>query len=1059
MRAQPFSAILSLLLLVTVPAVPVSAQSNLASLRGTVADATGAVIPGATITLTEPGTGSLVRTVVSDTLGNYEMPDLRPGTYRLQVELEGFKTFVSENVLLESGQTRRLDARLEVGGAQEEVTVVAGAQVLTTDTGEISGRFNAEQYQKSAFVDVFPSPFAMFSTQPGVQGSGWGVVVAGQPREQMVEAMDGVHSRRQGNTNNTNFMEEVSVNIVNAPADSSRVTSYNMVSKRGQNELRGMANYEHFNSALNAKPFFESDEVPFLLHEWQLELGGPILRNKTFFYGSWAAQRVPKGSFNLADVPSLRMRDGDFSEVGEPIIDPLTGAPFPDNQIPSERFSSVARAAQELYIPLPNRGDEGALSNNFEWVHPYHWDYFKGDWPFVRIDHNVTENNTLTGRWMKGRWPYVLVTDLPDFFWSRLRNQQRAVLSDTHVFSAAAVHTIRFGYNHDFIEDGREFEGQVPINGADAVAAIGLQGVNADGHSTAGFPELNITGFSELSTITGGVKSDDKDFTFEESLTWTTGRHVWKFGWEYLTFEGFSGVVPNYGSFTFNGQITGHAYADFLLGIPFQSERVLHPLVNRRQTSKELGMYVQDSFKLSANLTLDYGLRWDYFPAARYKDGLMYNWDKATGAVIVPPDALDAVSPQYPDTIEVRGGDVIAEPDTRNLRPRASMAYRLNERTVIRGGYGAFTERLDYFVGAQGGGPFEIAEDYQNIVQAGDAPLVSFPNPFPGLEFASVSQSVSSYPLRTDNGAIHQFNVSVERELMPRVGVRLSYIGSRSAGLNYSLNINKPEPSATPFTTDRRPWPQLVDVDEIRSDGSARYDAFQAQVQKRSGAFTFNAHYTWARDQADYLNDENPSDITGHWYNAAATRRHYGMVNTTWELPVGRGRRFLSDTSPLLDRLVGGWTVSTVSYFGGGTFFSPSFDGADPSNTGTSGGIPDRVGPGNLPGDQRTPTRWFNPDDFAVPPDGRFGNAGVNILEGDGLHVHHVSLSKETRLAGGMSLTFGVTASNIFNQAHFGNPASNISAATAGNISEVMSDFQAERAGRRMITVKGVLRF
>ncbi|MPY89446.1 MAG: hypothetical protein GEU99_16155 [Luteitalea sp.] len=1060
MRPGPFNAIPLVLAVVSLCAGPVLAQSGLASLRGTVRDATGAVIPGATLTLSEPATDTLVRTVVSDDVGSYEMPDLRPGTYRLQVELQGFKTFVSENVLLESGQTRRVDAALDVGDAREEVTVVAGAQVLTTDTGQISGRFNAEEYQKSAFVDVFPSPFAMFSTQPGVQGSGWGVVVAGQPRSQMVEAMDGVHSRAQGQTNNTNFMEEVSVDIVNAPADSSRVTSYNMVSKRGQNEFRGMAYYEHFNSALNAKPFFETEEVPFKLHEWQLELGGPVFRNKTFFYGSWAAQRIPEGSFNLATVPTPQMHDGDFSEVGTPIMDPLTGTPFPNNRIPAERLSSVALAAQENFIPLPNRGGEGALANNFEWVHPFHWDYTKGDWPFVRIDHNLSDSNTLYGRWMTRRTPYVLVTNLPKFFWTRLRDHQRVVLSDTHVFSPAVVNTVRVGYSRDFIEDGEEQHGEVAINGADAVATLGLQGVNPDGFSAAGFPAMDITGFSNLSTVTGGIKSDNDELTFEQSLTWTTGRHVWNFGVQYLTYEDFEGVVPNYGSFTFNGEITGHPYADFLLGIPFESSRVPHPLVNRRQTSKEIGLYVRDSFKVNANLTLDYGLRWDYFPAARYEDGLMYNWDKATGAVIVPSDALDAVSALYPDTIEVRGGDVIAEPETGNLRPRASVAYRINERTVIRGGYGAFTERIGEFRGAQGGGPFEIDETFQNVIQPGDAPLFAFPNPFPGLAFASVpSQSVSSYPLQTDNGTIHQFNVSVERELVSRVGLRLSYIGSRSVGLNYSLNINKPEPSTTPFTTDRRPSPQFVNIDEVRSDGSARYDAFQVQVQKRGGPFTFNAHYTWARDQADYLNEENPNDVTGHWANAAATRRHYAMVNTSWELPFGRGRRILSDASPLVDRLVGGWAISTVSYFGSGTFFTPSFSGSDPSNTGTFGGIPDRIGSGNLPADQREPTRWFNPDDFAVPPNGRFGNAGVNILEGDGLHVHHVSLAKETRFAGDMSLTFALTASNIFDQVHFSNPASNISTATVGTISGVMSDFQPERAGRRMVTLKGIVRF
>jgi hypothetical protein len=1037
----------------------VFAQSGLAVLRGTVTDPSRAVIPGATITLSEPATGVVVRTVVSDEFGNFEIPDVRPGTYNLQAELAGFKTFVSTAILLESGQTRRLDVPLQLGGTAEEVTVVGGAEVITSDSGAISGRFTAEEYQKSAFVDVFPSPFAMFSTQPGVQGSGWGVVVAGQPRSQMVESMDGSHSRQQGQTNNTNFMDEVSVSIVNAPPESSRVTSYNMVSKRGQNDLRGMAEYEHFSSALNAKPYFENPEVPFLQREWQIELGGPIIPNKTFFYGSWAAHRIPKGSFNLATVPTPAMRQGDFSAIAAPILDPNTGLPFPGNRIPPQRMNAVSLRAQNLYVPEPNRGGPGALSNNFEWVHPYHWDYYAGDWPFVRVDHNVTRNNTLYARWMQRRTPYVLVTNLPQFYWTRLRDHRRFVVSDTHVFSASLVNTVSFGYNHDFIVDGRESDGQQPLNGADAVAALGLLGVNAPGFSDAGFPTMNVTGFAGLSTTAGGVKDDNHEFTFDESLTWTTGRHVWKFGFQYLSYRDFTGIVPDYGTFSFNGRITGHPYADFLLGIPFTSSRVT-PLVNRRQTSGELGIYAQDSFKVGPNLTVDYGVRWDYFQEGRFEDGLMYNWDPVTGAVIVPSAALGQVSPLYPDTIEVRAGEVFAKPDRGNVRPRASAAYRLGERMVLRGGYGSFSERLDTFEGAQGGGPFQLSETYQNIVRPGEPPLFAFPDPFPGLAFAQVpSQSVSFYPQRTNNGTIHQFNVSLEREILNRVGVRVSYIGSRSTGLNYTVNINKPEPSDIRFTAARRPYPQFVNVTETRSDGRARYDAFQAQVRRRAGQFTFNAHYTLARDEADYLYRENPYDVTGHWFNNPATRHHYAVVSTVWTLPIGREQRFLSNASPFVNQFVGGWSISSISYFGTGTWFSPSFSGADPSNTGTFGGVPDRIGPGNLPDGEQSPDRWFNPDDFALPPTGRFGNAGLNFLEGDGLHVHHVSLTKETRLAGDVRFTFSITASNVFDQVHFNNPAANISTASAGRISGVMSDFQPERAGRRMVTLKGIVRF
>jgi hypothetical protein len=1042
----------------------VAAQSSLAVLRGTVTDPSGALIPGVTIALTEPATGVTVRTVASDATGNYEIPDLKPGAYRLDAEIQGFKKFVSENVLLETGQIRRVNIPLELGTTTESVTVVAGSQVITTDSGNISGRFNKDQYEKSPFVDVYPSPFAMFSTQPGVQGAGWGVVVAGQPRSQMLEAMDGAHARAQGQTNNTNFMDEVSINIVNAPAESSRVVSYNMVSKRGQNELHGMAYYEHFDSALNAKTFFEREETPFLQHEWQLELGGPIVPAKTFFYGSWAAQRLPKGSFNLATAPTASMRQGDFSQLAQTIVDPLTGVPFPGNRIPRDRMSAVSLSAQDLYIPLPNRGDATTLSRNLEWVHPYHWDYFQADWPFVRIDHNLTKNNSLYARWMQRRTPYVLVTNLPQFFWTRMRDHRRMALEDTHVVSSSVVNTVRFSYSTDFIEDGRETDGQQPINGPEAVAAIGLQGVNPRGHNTAGFPAINITGFSSLSTVIGGVKSDDYDMTFEESLTWMTGRHVWKLGAQYLKYEGFSGVVPNYGTFSFNGRFTGHPYADFLLGIPFTSSRV-DPLVNRRRTGAEIGFYAQDSIKISPKLTVDYGLRWDYFPSPRFEDGLMYNWDRTAGAVIVPREAIDDISPLYPANIAIREGDVIATADKGNFRPRVSFAYRLNDKSVVRGGYGAFSERLDYFAFAQGGGPFQIAETYQNIVRPGEAPLFTFPNPFPpSLALARVpSQSVDTYPAQTDNGTIHQFNMSLEREIAG-LGLRVSYIGSRSNGLNYGVNMNKPEPSPVAFTPERRPSPQFVNTVETRSDGREKYDAFQMQARRRAGLVTFDAHYTWARNLANHLNRENPYDVTSRWYNTGATgglptRRHYGVVSTQWTIPVGRGMKYLADTSPVVDRILGGWSIYTVSYFGSGTFFTPSFAGFDPSNTGTFGGIPDRIGAGNLSAGERTPDRWFNPGDFAVPPPGRFGDAGVNILEGMGLNVHHLTLNKDTRLAGRTRFVFTATASNVFNRAHFENPNANISTASAGQISAVMSDFQAERAGRRQVTLKAAMKF
>ncbi|MGH9162947.1 MAG: hypothetical protein ACRD2X_23540 [Vicinamibacteraceae bacterium] len=591
----------------------------------------------------------------------------------------------------------------------------------------------------------------------------------------------------------------------------------------------------------------------------------------------------------------------------------------------------------------------------------------------------------------------------------------------------------------------------VPVDGADAVAALGLQGVNRLGLGGSGFPQMAINGLSSLSLSSGGVKSDDHDYSVEESLTWQAGRHVIKVGGELRTFETLAGEVPHYGSFTFNGAFTGNAYADFLLGLPFRSSRE-DPLVNRTRTAGEVGLFVMDTFKVGPRLTLDYGLRWDYFQSPEFEDRLMFNWDPESGAVVVPPEARDRLSPLFPATIPLVAGDVVPDPDGGNIRPRLAFAYRVADDLVVRGGYGAFTERIDYFSRVQGGGPFQIAETYENIVQPGEPPLFAFPNPFPnGLGSASVpSQSVTGYPMETDNGTIHQFNLSVEKEIAG-MGLRASYIGSRGRGLNYSLNINKPEPSTTPFTAARRPYPEFVSTTVFRSDGSSTYDALQIQAQRRAGPATFDAHWTLSSSLNNFLNTENPDDVLRHWSRDSDVRRHHAVITSTWRLPS------FSTHGALLRSLAGDWTIATVSYLASGRYFSPSFSESDPSNTNTIGGLPDRVGDGNLPADERTPDRWFDPNAFAVPEPGRYGNSGVNVLEGQGLNVHHLSLAKKVRLSSGMTFTYTVAISNLFNHPHFLPARDDISTPGAGELFETVEVHAPEKSSHRTIAMK--LRF
>ena len=1052
------------------------AQSDRSTIRGTVTDPTGAIVPRVEITATEVSTNTLARKVMTDDSGNYEIADLRPGNYRLKADAAGFKSFVAENMLLESAQVRRVDIVFQVGSTSESVTVEAGAAVITTETGMLSGSITAQNIKDSPHVNPFPSVYAMLSTVPGVQGAGWQVRIAGQPSDQTSQGFDGIENDRYGgNTNNVSFYEEVQVATANNTADNARVSSFNMTSKHGSNQYHAMAYYKHFNSGLNARNFFEPRKTPFIQHEWQGEVSGPIIKDRTFFYASWMAQRMPLGTFKNATVASLPMRRGDFSQfnlASQIIQDPLTPAdaqgnrtPFPGQIIPASRFSAVSQKTQDTYLPEPNLGNPNVYAaNNYGFIHPFHYDFYSGDWPFIRLDHNVTSKNTLYVRWLRGLFPYILDRNLPKFTWTRLRDQRQIAVSDTHVFSPSMVNSFRLGISTNLIRDGDEKEGVKPLEGSDAVKTIGLQGVNRGNYTAQGFPSMNITGIQSLSTVAGGIVGDDNDWSIENSLTWNKGKHVLKVGGEVRRFGAFSGTIAegNYGIFAFNGTMTRSSigYADFLLGIPQSSTR-LDPFTNRLRTNKEWGIFFTDTFKITQRLTLDYGVRYDYYALPTFSDGLMFNWDKATNTVNVTPEAVSKIHPLYPKNIKIGNGPVIPVPDKKNIRPRLSAAYRLSERTVFRGGYGTFSQRLGYFDRVLTGGPFQISENYQNTVASGGGALFQFPNPFPtSLASAGIpSQSITGFPIQTDNGTIHQYNFSVEHQ-WNSIGLRSSYIGSRAVGWNYNIGINKPQPSLIPFTQSRRPFPEFIGVTEARNDGQTKYDSIQLQASKKMGDFQFNAHWTLANSMANFLVTENPYAVTNRWSRQAGDRRHYAVVTTTWRMPVGRGRKHLINIPRAADFLVGGWTVGTISYMASGFFYSPSYSGSDPSNTNTIGGLPDRIADGNLGSGDRNYSRWFDASAFKVPEPGRFGNSGANILVGQPIYAHHVSLAKRFPITERFSATFTSMISDIFNTPHFNEPTANISVpATVGRFTSIVSDFNPEKHNGRRIALQLRLEF
>src|SRR6266566_2152564 len=839
-----------------------SGQLTLSTVRGAATDPTGAVVAKAAISLTNIETNAK-REVLTGETGDFEIPDLQRGTYRLTATASGFKTFIADQIILEGSQIRRINVTLEVGGVGTEVTVVAGAAVIQTDTAKIQTDVNTSKHFDNPWVggmatldpSLFITTAPMVSQTNGVWSSQW----AGHSSTQVQEGQDGhTNDNAVNQLNDILDAQEITVVTVNNTAEFARVGYMNLVTKSGTNEFHGQAAYWNQNSALGARQFFDDSKTKVLIHTASASAAGPAIKNKLFFYASGNILYIPSKQFYLRDVPTNQMRNGDFSQLlaqKTPIVikDPLNGQPFPNNIIPASRISAVSQAVNQTYLPAPNRGGPDSLASNYGFTFPFPQDYHLRKDFTQRIDYQISSKNRLMGRVIEDWGLYVLPTNYPAFSWTRVRFNIHTVVEDTHIFSPTLVNTARVGFYKEKYTDGDPLYGVTPFKGDQAVKQIGIQGVNPKGYSAEGFPRMDIAGYLSLYTQPGGVRQNDHDWGYADTVTWSRGRHVFKFGGEYKPQSRFNGSIPEgtYGSFSFNGSLANYAYADFLLGLPFTSTR-LDPLTNRNTLDSELGLFAQDSFKVNNRLTLDLGLRWDRFGSPRFEDGLMLNWDPKTGNVIIPKGKESSVSALYPKNINIVTGDVQMSPSDRNFVPRIGVAYRVTDKLVIRGGYGIFNETLGRYARLQGTGPFQISETYQNVITDGQ-PLLAFPNPFPSsLASARVpSQTITGYPIDASNGKIHQYNLTIEQQFKD-IGFRLSYVGSHDYGMNYGIGINKPAPSLIPFTTDRRPYPQFTSASFYRSNGEGKFNAVTVEVMRRVGQLTFDSHWTLASSYSNY---------------------------------------------------------------------------------------------------------------------------------------------------------------------------------------------------------------
>jgi len=838
-------------------------------------------------------------------------------------------------------------------------------------------------------------------------------------------------------------MGEMTFNVANNKAEFGEVTNVTVITKSGGNQLHGRLFLQNSNTAYNARPFFAVTRAQNNSNDFGGSISGPIKQNKTFFFGAFEGfrQRVPA---NLApNVPTVRMRQGDFGELrGVTVRNPLAGnQPFPNNVIPASLHNPASLKWQAQFFPTPNFGAPDLTVSNYRGSFPQQ---VRQDQFDARVDHYISQKNTAYIRYSYKRLkPRMIDSGVPPElagYRINVRSGHLIALSDTWTLRPNVINEFKVGFSRSFNPREGELSGQKIIDD------LGIQGLPRESESVRNVPSVSITNFVSIFQVSKQAPAENS-FQAVNQVSWIKGQHTIKAGGEYRPQQYNDYIHPSFGTYGFTNRFTGYSYSDFLMGIPNSTSRTY---VRPPQSARfwNLSGFIQDDYKVSQRLTLSYGLRYEYDRPGVDTHDTIANFDPVSGSIVVPNETVrsQSINPLFPAGIPVITAAQAGMPerslrrgDRNNLQPRIGFALRpwTNTKTVVRGGYGIYADDFTGDLFSQlYGGPFRVTENFVNALDGGGIPQLTFTRPF--LERGTLGAlALSAIDPNLRNPFVQQWNFTVEQALVANIGLRVSYIGTLSNRIVYGRNINQPPPSTIPFAQSRRPYPLYQNIVWRENGATQNYHAMTAELNRRmSNGLLFNFAWTWAKNlnDADEVGTteggptlENAYDRNRERANSPWVPRHRVVSSLVWELPVGKGRR-LVDRGGLADWVIGGWQLTTFYSGQTGLFFSPTFSGSDPSNTQAFGPTPDRIGNGNLPSGQRTIDRWFDASAFAVPPNGRFGNSGRAILVGPEQHLLHLGLFKTFKPTERVALRVQGTFTNALNHTNFANPNTNISA-------------------------------
>jgi hypothetical protein len=1050
---------------------PASAQTPTATLVGRITDPTHASVAGAALRVRNLETNES-RTVETQMDGQFTVADLRPGTYEVTAEKQGFKQALERSLELQVGQTARLDLTLEVGSTTQSVEVSAVAPAVNTENATRGDVIAPNEITEMPLNgrDFNDLAFLVAGVQPAEQSAkGSPYVVNGARADSSNVTIDGLNDFNPRDAGAQarpplDSLQEFKLQTSGFSAEYGRLAGgvVTMALKSGGNQLHGSVFEFLRNDLFDARNFFDAGKAELRRNQFGTTVTGPVNlpklyrgQDRTFFLVSWESQRQVSGSSNLGVVPSLLERSGDFSQSYDatgkliPLKDPSAGGSctatvatgcFPGNKIPAARMSSAALQAMAFY-PLPNL--VGANNERSYGVAADSWDNF-----LFKVDQRIGQKDTFAVRAMQ-RWetsvnPFSGSTT-GTFPSTTSTGQELLGISETHLFGPALINEFRAGVTRTTDDETSAFSG---TNWAAQFGIPGTTGVPA----FEGFPKFSVTGFQGLGDSTSNpIHYVVNNWNVNDGLTWIKGRHALRIGAELLRVQYYQPTNSNFnGTFTFNGKVTGDGFGDFLLGFPSSTSRKIGTVTNHIFSVNYAG-YIQDDFKILPRLTLNLGVRYELQMPAYEQAGQMTNFvpslDKVVlaGTATVPNVAASLAAAgltNYVTTRDVVGlPRALVYPNYDNFAPRVGLAWRPfgDNRTVIRSGYGIFYtgSRLSAMrTDLTGGFPYALSQSFTGSTTS---PNLSLANPFPdSLAKLSGTTTTNGWETNAPSPYLESWNFTVEREVGRGVVVEGSYTGSKGTHLGRKYDVN--QQLRTPAYT-LRPYGGYGDIEYYTFGQNSSYNAGTITVRKRifRGLF-FRANYTYGKSidtnsglnyagAGGYQGAQDSSDLKAERGLSDFDARHVFSMNFAYQLPFRRVA------------LLRGWQLAGSGTARSGQPFTPQYSG--PNNDVAQATRPDRLLDGSLA--NPSPNMWFNLNAFAQVADSayRYGNSGRNILEGPGSAAIHLALSKQFQVSERLKAQFRWETFNVLNRANFQQPADTLDKANAGTITSA-------GAGRQM---------